>query len=227
MKLSVIIPVYNEKKTILEIVRQVKAVDLDKEILIVDDGSTDGTKEQLKSLEGDAEVRIFYHDTNRGKGSAIRTALEHVQGDLVIVQDADLEYDPQDYIKLVRPILEGKTQVVYGSRYLSKENLLPFTKFKMGVLLLNWLVRLLFGFNITDEATCYKVFKTELLKNLPLKCKKFEFCPEVTAKILKRGYKIIEIPISYRYRTVSEGKKIGWKDGLSAVLTLIKYRFLD
>jgi dolichol-phosphate mannosyltransferase len=227
MKLSVIIPVYNEKKTILEIVRQVKAVDLDKEILIVDDGSTDGTKEQLKSLEGDAEVRIFYHDTNRGKGSAIRTALEHVQGDLVIVQDADLEYDPQDYIKLVRPILEGKTQVVYGSRYLSKENLLPFTKFRMGVLLLNWLVKLLFGFNITDEATCYKVFKTELLKNLPLKCKKFEFCPEVTAKILKRGYRIIEIPISYSYRTVSEGKKIGWKDGLSAVLTLIKYRFLD
>jgi dolichol-phosphate mannosyltransferase len=227
MKLSVIIPVYNEKKTILEIVRQVKAVDLDKEILIVDDGSTDGTKEQLKSLEGDAEVRIFYHDTNRGKGSAIRTALEHVQGDLVIVQDADLEYDPQDYIKLVRPILEGKTQVVYGSRYLSKENLLPFTKFRMGVLLLNWLVKLLFGFNITDEATCYKVFKTELLKNLPLKCKKFEFCPEVTAKILKRGYRIIEIPISYSYRTVSEGKKIGWKDGLSAVLTLIKYRFFD
>jgi dolichol-phosphate mannosyltransferase len=227
MKLSVIIPVYNEKKTILKIVRQVKAVDLEKEILIVDDGSTDGTKEALKSLEGDEEIRIFYHDTNRGKGSAIRTALDHVQGDLVIVQDADLEYDPRDYTKLVRPIMEGKTQVVYGSRYLNQENLLPFTKFKIGVLLLNWLVRLLFGFHITDEATCYKVFKAELLKNLYLKCRKFEFCPEVTAKILKRGYKIIEIPISYRYRTVSEGKKIGWKDGLSAVVTLIKYRLFD
>jgi glycosyltransferase involved in cell wall biosynthesis len=227
MKLSVIIPVYNEKKTILEIVRQVKAVDLEKEMLIVDDGSTDGTKEVLKSLEGDEEIRIFYHDTNRGKGSAIRTALDHVQGDLVIVQDADLEYDPRDYTKLVRPIMEGKTQVVYGSRYLNQENPLPFTKFKIGVLLLNWLVKLLFGFHITDEATCYKVFKAELLKNLSLKCKKFEFCPEVTAKILKRGYKIIEIPISYRYRTVSEGKKIGWKDGLSAVVTLIKYRLFD
>ncbi len=220
-------PAYNEKGTILEIVRKVKAVDLQKEILIVDDGSTDGTKEQLKSLEGDPEIRIFYHDTNRGKGSAIRTALDHVRGDLVIIQDADLEYDPQDYIKLVRPIMQGKTEVVYGSRYLSRENILPFTKFKIGVLLLNWLVKLLYRFPVTDEATCYKVFKADLLKGLSLKCKKFEFCPEVTAKILKRGHKIIEIPITYRYRTVEEGKKIGWRDGLSAVATLIKYRLFD
>ncbi len=227
MKLSVIMPAYNEKGTILEIVRKVKAVDLQKEILIVDDGSTDGTKEQLKSLEGDPEIRIFYHDTNRGKGSAIRTALDHVRGDLVIIQDADLEYDPQDYIKLVRPIMQGKTEVVYGSRYLSRENILPFTKFKIGVLLLNWLVKLLYRFPVTDEATCYKVFKADLLKGLSLKCKKFEFCPEVTAKILKRGHKIIEIPITYRYRTVEEGKKIGWRDGLSAVATLIKYRLFD
>ena len=227
MKLSVIIPVYNEKQTILKIVRKVKAVGLEKEILIVDDGSTDGTREELKSLERDQEISIFYHDQNRGKGKAIRTALEHVQGDLVIVQDADLEYDPQDYTKLVRPIMEGKTKVVYGSRYLSKENILPFTKFKIGVLLLNWLVKVLYGFHITDEATCYKVFKAELLKSLSLKCKKFEFCPEVTAKVLKRGHNIIELPISYRYRTVEEGKKIGWKDGLSAVLTLIRYRFFD
>jgi dolichol-phosphate mannosyltransferase len=227
MKLSVIIPVYNERDTILKIVRKVKAVDLEKEILIVDDGSTDGTREELKSLDKDREISIFYHDQNRGKGSAIRTALYHVQGDLVIVQDADLEYDPQDYVKLVRPIMEGKTKVVYGSRYLSKENILPFTKFKIGVLFLNWLVKVLYGFHITDEATCYKVFKAELLKSLSLKCKKFEFCPEVTAKILKRGHKIIEIPIGYRYRTVEEGKKIGWKDGLSAVITLIRYRFFD
>jgi glycosyltransferase involved in cell wall biosynthesis len=227
MKLSVIIPVYNEKQTILKIVRKVKAVDLEKEILIVDDCSTDGTREELKSLERDREIRIFYHDQNRGKGSAIRTALHHVQGDLVIVQDADLEYDPQDYVKLVRPIMEGKTEVVYGSRYLSKENILPFTKFKIGVLFLNWLVKVLYGFRTSDEATCYKVFKAELLKSLSLKCKKFEFCPEVTAKVLKRGHKIIELPISYRYRTVEEGKKIGWKDGLSAVLTLIRYRFFD
>ena len=227
MKLSVIIPVYNEKQTILKIVRKVKAVDLEKEIMIVDDCSTDVTREELKSLERDREISIFYHDQHRGKGSAIRTALYHVQGDLVIVQDADLEYDPQDYVKLVRPIMEGKTKVVYGSRYLSKENILPFTKFKIGVLLLNWLVKVLYKFHITDEATCYKVFEAELLKSLSLKCKKFEFCPEVTAKVLKRGHKIIEIPISYRYRTVEEGKKIGWKDGLSAVLTLLRYRFLD
>ncbi len=227
MKLSVIIPVYNEKQTILKIVRKVKAVGLEKEILIVDDGSTDGTKEELKSLEGDGEIKILYHEANRGKGRAIRTALDHVEGDLVIVQDADLEYDPDDYAKLIAPIMEGKTEVVYGSRYLSKENILPFTKFKIGVLLLNWLVKVLYGFHITDEATCYKVFKTELLKSLSLKCEKFEFCPEVTAKILKRGHKIIEIPISYRYRTVEEGKKIGWKDGLSAVMTLIRYRFFD
>jgi dolichol-phosphate mannosyltransferase len=227
MKLSVIIPVYNEKQTILTIVRKVKAVGLEKEILIVDDGSTDGTKEKLKSLERDGEVRVFHHDANRGKGRAIRTALDHVEGDLVVVQDADLEYDPDDYAKLVAPIMEGKTDVVYGSRYLSKENILPFTKFKIGVLFLNWLVRVLYGFHITDEATCYKVFKTELLKSLSLKCEKFEFCPEVTAKILKRGHKIIEIPITYRYRTVEEGKKIGWRDGLSAVMTLIRYRLFD
>ena len=227
MKLSVIIPVYNEKRTILKIIQKVKAVDIEKQILIVDDGSTDGTREQLKSLERDEEISLFYHDTNWGKGKAIRTALDHVQGDLVIVQDADLEYDPQDYNKLVRPITEGKTEVVYGSRYLSKENILPFTRFKIGVLFLNWLVRVLYGFHITDEATCYKVFKTELLKSLSLKCNKFEFCPEVTAKILKRGYKIIEIPISYKYRTVMEGKKIGWKDGLSAMITLIRYRFFN
>jgi dolichol-phosphate mannosyltransferase len=227
MKLSVIIPVYNEKQTILKIVRKVKAVGLEKEILIVDDGSTDGTKEELKSLEGDGEIRIFYHDANQGKGRAIRTALDHVKGDLVIVQDADLEYDPDDYAKLIDPIMAGRTDVVYGSRYLSKENILPFTRFKMGVLFLNWLVKVLYGFHITDEATCYKVFKTQLLKSLSLKCQKFEFCPEVTAKILKRGHRIIEIPIAYRYRTVEEGKKIGWRDGLSAVMTLIRYRFFD
>jgi dolichol-phosphate mannosyltransferase len=227
MKLSVIIPVFNEGQTILKIVNKVKAVGLEKEILIVDDGSTDETKEKLKSLEGDREISIFYHEANRGKGKAIRTALDHVKGDLVIVQDADLEYDPDDYTKLVRPIIEGKTEVVYGSRYLSKENILPLTKFKMGVLILNWLVKVLYGFNITDEATCYKVFKAELLKGLSLRCEKFEFCPEVTAKVLKRGHKIIEIPISYRYRTVEEGKKIGWKDGLSAVITLLRYRFFD
>ncbi len=227
MKLSVIIPVFNERETILKIVQKVKAVDLEKEILIVDDGSTDGTKEKLKSLEDDPEVRIFYHDKNRGKGTAIRTALKQVKGDLVIIQDADLEYDPQDYIKLVQPFSEGKAEVVYGSRYLNKQNVLPFTKFKLGVLLLNWLVKLLYGFSVSDEATCYKVFKTDLLKSLSLKCKRFEFCPEVTAKILKRGYRIVEIPISYRYRTVEEGKKIGWKDGLSAVVTLIRYRFFN
>lgn len=227
MKLSIIIPVYNEKNTILEIVRKVKAVDLKKEILIVDDGSTDGSKEQFKFLEGDEEIRIFYHDTNRGKGSAVRTALDHVQGDLVIIQDADLELDPQDYPRLIKPIQRGETEIVYGSRYLSKENIFPSFKLRMGVTILNWMVRLLYGVKITDEATCYKLFKTDILRSIPLKCKRFEFCPEVTAKILKRGYHIVEVPISYYYRSSKQGKKLGWIDGLEATWTLIKYRFVD
>jgi dolichol-phosphate mannosyltransferase len=227
VKLSIIIPAYNEASTIKEILRRIREVDIDKEILIVDDFSTDGTREFLKSIEGDEDVRVFYHSKNMGKGSAIRTAIPHVTGDAVIIQDADLEYDPNDYGKLVAPIEEGRATVVYGSRYSNPENELPLTRFKLAVLLLTGLANLLYGAGITDEATCYKVFRADLLKSIPLKCKRFEFCPEVTAKVRKRGHKIEELPISFRYRTVKEGKKIGWRDGIEAVVALIKYRFVD
>jgi len=225
--LSVIVPVYNEVWTIEEILRRIKLVDIPKEVIIVDDGSTDGTRDYLRSVESEQNFKVFYHSKNMGKGAAIRTAISHVSGDIVIVQDADLEYDPQDYHGVTAPIVEGRASVVYGSRYIKPGNDLPFTRYKIGVLVLTAMANLLYGAGITDEATCYKAFKADVLKSLPLKCKRFEFCPEVTAKVRKRGYRIEEVPISFHYRTVKEGKKIGWKDGLEAILALIKYRFVD
>lgn len=227
MILSVIVPAYNEIRTIAEILRRIKAVDIAKEILIVDDGSTDGTRDYLRSLESQEGFKVFYQVQNMGKGAAIRRAISHVSGDIVIIQDADLEYDPRDYYEVIAPIIEGRASIVYGSRYINPENDLPFTRYKMGVLLLTAMANLLYGAGITDEATCYKAFKADVLKSLPLKCKRFEFCPEVTAKARKRGYRIEEVPISFHYRTAKEGKKIGWKDGLEAIFTLIKYRFVD
>ncbi|MBN1504975.1 MAG: glycosyltransferase family 2 protein [Candidatus Eisenbacteria bacterium] len=227
MKLSVIIPVYNEVNTIRELLSRVEAVDIQKEIILVDDFSTDGTREYLASLGNRPGLKVILHERNMGKGRAIRTAIPHVAGDVVVIQDADLEYDPQDYHKLVAPIAEGRASVVYGSRYSNPENELPFTRFKVAVLLLTAMANVLFRARITDEATCYKAFKSEVLKGIPLKCERFEFCPEVTAKVRKRGYRIVEVPISFRYRTAKEGKKIGWRDGVEAVLTLIKYRFTD
>jgi glycosyltransferase involved in cell wall biosynthesis len=231
MKLSVIIPVYNEKATIKRVLQVVNDVNIDKEVIVVDDGSNDGTRELLVGLSMDGTKKCF-HSKNRGKGAAIRTGLEKVTGDIVIIQDADLEYDPREYHRLIRPILEGKAQVVYGSRLLG----LPparmvryhfYYPFAFGVRLLNLLTRLLYGTRITDEATCYKVFKTEVIRNIQLKCERFEFCPEITAKVCKKGYKIHEVPISYMGRTFREGKKISWKDGIEAIYTLIKYRFTD
>ncbi len=227
MILSVIIPVYNEIRTIEAILRRVKAVDIAKEIIIVDDGSTDGTREFLHSMENEKGFKVLFHAGNKGKGGAIRTAIPYVSGDIIIIQDADLEYDPQDYHKVIAPIIEGRASVVYGSRYSRLENYVPFTRYMMGVLLLTAMANVLFGARITDEATCYKAFRADVLKSLPLKCVRFEFCPEVTAKVRKRGYRITEVPISFHSRNVKEGKKIGWKDGLEAVLVLIKYRFID
>lgn len=227
LKLSVIVPVYNEIGTIKEIVRRIKEVPIDKEILIVDDFSTDGTREYLKTIESHEGMRVFFHSRNMGKGSAIRTAIEKASGDVIIIQDADLEYDPRDYHKLIAPILEGRASVVYGSRYSNPENELPLTRFKIGVLVLTAMANLLYGAHITDEATCYKVFKADVIKRIPLRCKRFEFCPEVTAKVRKRGYRIEEVPISFKYRTIKEGKKIGWRDGVEAVAALIRYRFVD
>ena len=227
IELSVLIPVYNEVGTVEEIVRRVMAAPYRKEIIIVDDGSTDGTAGRLQCFRGVKGVEILTHTENRGKGAAIRTALQRATGRFTIIQDADLEYDPRDYPLLIELLKRGETRVVYGSRYLSGRNELPITKFWVGVKLLNFMVRVLYGAILTDEATCYKAFDTALLRSLGLRCERFEFCPEVTAKLLKRGHGIIEVPVGFRYRTVAEGKKIGWCDGFAAVWTLLKYRLWD
>jgi len=202
-------------------------VPVDKEVVVVDDGSRDGTREVLRDLASRLPIRAFFHERNRGKGGAIRTALAEARGEIVIIQDADLEYDPAEYPRLIEPIVKGETNVVYGSRYLRPDNPLPLTHFKIAVLLLNSMANLLYGLRLTDEATCYKVFRASLLRSLPLRCERFEFCPEVTARVAKRGEKIVEIPIRYRYRTKAEGKKIGWSDGFEAIWTLLRYRFTD
>ena len=226
--LSVLVPVYNEPRTLETVLRRVLAVPIDKEVLVVDDGSTDGTREVLADLAKKLPIRAFFHERNRGKGSAIRTALAEARGDIVLVQDADLEYDPEDYPKLIEPIVRGETNVVYGSRYLaSAGNALPFTHYKVAVLLLNGFANLLYGTRLTDEATCYKVFRASLIRALPLRCERFEFCPEVTARVAKRGERIVEVPVAYHYRTKAQGKKIGWRDGIEAFTTLLRYRFTD
>jgi len=218
-------PVHNEMHTIREVLKQVQEVDLEKEVIIVDDHSSDGTRAILAQMTDD-EVKVVYHDQNTGKGAAIQTALQYVTGDIIIIQDGDLEYNPTDYHRLIEPIVEGRASVVYGSRFLGEITNMHFLNYiankilavTASLLFLNW---------ITDEGTCYKVFKADLLKSLDLKCTGFGFCPEVTAKVRKRGYKIVEVPISYRGRSDEEGKKIRWQDGLEAFLNLIKYRFVD
>ena len=225
MKLSVIMPVHNEVHTIREALRQVQAVDLEKEIIIVDDCSSDGTREILSQIADD-EVKVVYHDQNTGKGAAIRTALPYVIGDIIVIQDGDLEYDPADYPKLIEPIVEGRASVVYGSRFLGEITNMHFWNY-IANKILALTASLLFLNRITDEGTCYKVFRTDVLKGLNLKCTGFDFCPEVTAKARKRGYRIVEVPISYHGRSSDEGKKIRWQDGLKAFLTLIKYRLVD
>ena len=228
MKLSVIIPVYNEEKTIGEIIRRVGMVDLEKEIIVVDDGSKDGTRLFLENMrkDGSEHVKIIFHEKNSGKGAAIRTGLGHVRGDAVIIQDADLEYDPEDYVKLLEPIKNGQSKIVYGSRNLGNNPKGMFL-YRWGGIFLSFLANVLYGIRITDEATCYKVFSTDVLKGFGLRCRKFEFCPEVTAKAAKKKYKIIEVPISYAPRNKKEGKKISVRDGIMAIWILIKYRFTD
>ncbi len=227
MKLTVIIPAYNEEATIEQLLKKVfdAPIGIDKEIIVVDDGSTDATAFILEKYKNRA--RIIKHSVNKGKGSAIRTGLEYASGDLVVIQDGDLEYDPNNFQKLIEPIVSGEADAVFGSRNLNAANQRAGNIYYLGGIALTWLANLLFNINITDEPTCYKLFKTEIIKNLNLKCKRFEFCPEVTAKIAKRGYRIVEIPISYYPRTVAEGKKINWLDGIQAVWTLVKYRFYE
>lgn len=233
-KISVIIPAYNEKNTILKIVKLVNSVPINKEIIIIDDFSKDGTREILKKIK-DEKVKILFHDKNYGKGHAIRTGIKSVTGDIVIIQDADLEYDPQDYIRLIKPIVEGKSKIVYGTRFpRKKENFFPFfhyfsliNPYYLANKILTMTANILYFANISDEPTCYKVFDAQIFKNINLKCEKFEFCPEITAKLRKKGYKIYEIPIAYHPRSIKEGKKIKLKDAFDAFWTLLKYRFND
>ena len=228
MKLSVVIPCYNEFATIRTIVEKVRNAPIKEiEIIVVDDASTDGTREILKNEIEEKVDKVIYHEVNMGKGAALRNGFSEASGDIVIIQDADLEYDPNDYGKLITPILNGEAEVVYGSRRLGGNSNRSYNRYYFGGVFLTWFTNVLYGSRITDEPTCYKIFKCDVLKNLNLKAKRFEFCPEVTAKVLKRGYQIYEVPISYYPRNFREGKKIGWKDGLIAIYTLLRYRFLN
>lgn len=226
--LSVLLPVYNERETFPRLLETVRAVAIDKEILILDDGSTDGTRQLIESqVEGiDPNVRVFYHEKNRGKGAALRSLIPHARGEYSIVQDGDLEYDPQDYLTILEAFQTGGADIVYGSRFLTGwPRMRPANRIVN--VLLAWMVRLLYGTPMSDEATCYKAFRTEILKCIPLRCTRFEFCPEVTAKVLRRGHSIVEVPIHYSARTLAEGKKIRWTDGVAAIWSLIKYRFVE
>jgi dolichol-phosphate mannosyltransferase len=220
---SVIVPVYNEAAHLDELLQAIQASPVKKEIIIVDDGSTDGTREKLQALPTIDDVTVVFHEKNYGKGAAIRTALPYARGEYVLIQDSDLEYDPQDYPKLLRPLEEGKANVVYGVRPDRPERGL---RFFLGAKLLTHLTNLLYRAGIHDEATCYKVIRRSLLQQLHLQCRRFEFCPEVTAKLCRMGEKIAEVPISYHPRSAVEGKKIHHSDGWLAIWTLIRYRFL-
>jgi len=224
--LTVIVPVYNEAGTVDEILRRVLAAPYSKEIIVVDDGSTDGTAHALEAWTGHSQITVLKHPKNRGKGAAVRTALEHARGRFTIIQDADLEYDPQDYRRVVEPLLSGQAEVVYGSRYLqATSGKRPGRSlFRLGVSVLNLGVRLLYGLRLTDEATCYKVFPTEALRRMDLQSERFEFCPEVTAKLCRMGLKVREVPIQYNARSVRDGKKIRWVDGVHALSALWKWR---
>jgi dolichol-phosphate mannosyltransferase len=220
-------PVFNEKKTIREIIAKVMAVPIDKELVIVDDASTDGTREILKEYEGKPDIKVLYHQVNKGKEGAIKTGIPQTTGEIISIQDGDLETNPNDFVHLTEPIKSGESSVVYGSRYLNKSEKSLYFAYKFGARFLSMVVNVLYGQNITDEATCYKVFRSDILKKIPLEYDRFEFCPEVTAKVSKMGYKIKELPMNYYPRSFDEGKKMNWRDGIKALWVLIKFRFVN
>lgn len=239
-------PVYNERTTLAEIVQRVRDVDLTldrkganpllrgpitlaREIVIVDDGSTDGTRDLLRTwmAQPSSDLRIIFHALNGGKGAALRTGFEQATGDIIVIQDADLEYDPRDYVRLLEPILEGRTPVVYGSRFSGGPRAAMSLTHTLGNKLLTVITNVMYGTSLSDMETCYKCFRRDVIRGMPLRSRRFEIEPELTAKILKRGYTIFEVPISYNGRAFHEGKKISWRDGFAAVRTLFKYRFVD
>lgn len=225
VRLSLIMPVFNERQFIREIIAQVRKVGAHHQLIVVDDGSTDGTREILNDLRPQIDTLVF-HDGNQGKGAAIRTGLAHVTGQYVLIQDADLEYDPEDYEKLLKPILKGKAKVVYGSRFTGERRNMMYHHW-IGNQFLTFLTNILYNSTLSDMETCYKLFDAELIRSIPLKCRRFEFEPEITAKVLRRGVRIYEVPISYAGREFNEGKKISWRDGFIALWCLLKYRFMD
>jgi glycosyltransferase involved in cell wall biosynthesis len=224
VRLSVVIPVYNEVNTVEQIVEAVQAVDVEKEIILVDDGSSDGTRQKLEGLAGRNGVRVLLHEHNRGKGAALRTGFAAATGDLVIVQDADLEYDPGDYPRLMQPILDGRADVVYGSRFAGGESraAIRFWHY-LANRFLTFLSNCFTNLFLTDMETCYKVFRREVIQGITLEEDRFGFEPEITAKLARGGWRIWEVSISYRGRSARQGKKIGWKDGLRAVWCIVKY----
>ncbi|MFN2215549.1 MAG: glycosyltransferase family 2 protein [Anaerolineales bacterium] len=226
-KLTVIIPVYNEEGTILEIFKRVQATGLADEVIFVDDGSKDGTPALLASLEAEPGVRVILHEGNKGKGAAIRTGLAAATGDLVLIQDADLEYDPRDYPALLKPLEEGVADVVFGSRFLGGPRRVAMYWHMVANRLLTFTTNLLYNTILTDMETGYKLFRREVLDGITLRADRFNFEPEITAKLLKRNLRIFEVPISFNPRGYHEGKKIGLRDALEAMWTLIKYRFVD
>jgi glycosyltransferase involved in cell wall biosynthesis len=227
MKVTIIMPVYNEVKTIQEIIHRVQATGIPDEILVVDDGSIDGTRDILAELDGEESVRVLYHEKNQGKGAAVRTGIKNAQGDLILIQDADLEYDPRDYPGLFKPVNEGIADVVYGSRFLggARRPILFWNMVANKILTLT--TNILYNNILTDMETGYKLFKKEVVQDMPLHARGFEFEPEFTAKILKRKVRVFEVPITFNPRDYDEGKKIKAKDAFIAMWTLIKYRFID
>lgn len=227
MKLTVLIPIYNEIHTIREIVKRVQDTGLADQILLVDDGSTDGTRQAIAELDGQGAVRVILHEKNQGKGAAVRTGIENASGDILLIQDADLEYDPREYPNLLRPLQEGLADVVYGSRFLGAPRRVAMFWHMVANKLLTLMTNILYNTILTDMETGYKVFRKEIIEDIPLRSRRFEFEPEFTAKILKRGVRIFEVPISFNPRDYEEGKKIGLGDAFEAVWALFKYRFVD
>ena len=227
MKLSIVIPVYNEKKTLSELVSRVEAVNLEKEIIIIDDASTDGTRDLLKKYEGQERFKVIYQSKNAGKGSALRAGFEKAEGEIIIVQDGDLEYDPKEYPQLIKPILDGRADVVYGSRFLGGTHRVFFFWHYVGNKVLTTISNMCTNLCLTDMETGYKIFRREVLDAFTLKCNRFGFEPEFTSKVAHHSFRVYEVPISYSGRGYEEGKKIDWKDGVAALWFIFRFRFFS